>query len=132
VFSVVLPKEWEEALIVLLPNYNNEREWTALAVNTSETNLPAGTIRVYNLSPRNVVLNANNEIFTLESLKPVEIDISGIERNLLPVALALKEDSAFELVYRRRWSMRSNIRGIYFLFTLNEDFRRWYLKSIIL
>lgn len=132
VFDVEVSKDWAEALIVLLPKYNREESWAAFAVNTTAEDFRSGTIRIYNLSPRNVILNANEKIFPLETLKPVEVDISGIERNLLPVALALKGDSEFELVYRRRWSMRNNIRGVYFLFTLNEDYRRWYMKNIIL
>lgn len=132
VFEVTVQSDWTEILVVLLPDYNGEGKLKAFAVNTTPTNFEPGTIHVYNLSPRSVVLNADNEIYPLQSLQPIEIDISGIERNLLPVALALEEDSEFELVYRKRWSMRPTIRGIYFLFTLNGDYRRWYMKNVIL
>ena len=132
VLNAEVGRSWTNALIVLLPEYNRRGGLKVFAVNTTPEDFEPGSIRVYNLSPREVVLNANKEIYPLYPMDPVAIDISGIEKNLLPVALALKEDEEFQLVYRRRWSLRPNIRGVYFLFTLNGDLRRWYMRNIIL
>ncbi|WOO41019.1 hypothetical protein [Rubellicoccus peritrichatus] len=132
VFSVQLQKSWRNAVVVILSRSDGMQGLVAFAVNTTPESFEAGTIKVLNLSERNVILNASNEVFPLYPLKPVEINISDIKNNVLSVALALKEDSEYKLVYRRKWSMRPTIRGIYFLYTLGQDSRRWYMKNIVL
>ncbi|WPJ95167.1 hypothetical protein SH580_17230 [Coraliomargarita algicola] len=131
-FRVNVNGSWRSALVVMLPTTDAERPFKLFAVDTSPENLATGTIKVFNLSNEPVVLNADGEIYPLYSMGAVELDISGIEKNRLPVALALKEDEGFKLVYRRVWSMRSSVRGIYFIYTLNDDLRHWYMRNIIL
>lgn len=131
-FAVNLNPAWTSALILVIPSKSDPSDFSAFAFDTSSQNLQAGNIRIYNLSTRAVVLNANGENHQLSPLKFANVNITGIERNILPVALALKEDEDYELVYRRKWSMRNNTRGLYFLYTMNEDAKHWYVHKLIL
>ena len=100
-------------------------------VDTSIENLKNGVIKVFNLSSEAVVLNADGAVYPLNAKEGVDVDIHHIEKNRLKVALALKEDDGFKLVYRRIWSMHSSVRGVYFIYTLNGDLRHWYMRNII-
>ncbi|MGE9295821.1 MAG: hypothetical protein ACQKBV_06000 [Puniceicoccales bacterium] len=131
-FNVEFGLEWTSAIIVLISPEVGQQNTRVFAVNTSSENIPEGNIVVYNLSPQSLVMNANEEIYPLDPLSPVQVPIASIKNNVLPVALALKDNDGYELVYRRKWSMRPTISGVYFLFALNDDYRRWYMKNIIL
>lgn len=131
-FNVDLGADWTNAIVVLLTPDLGQQKTGAIAVNTSPSNIPSGNILVCNLSPKNLVMKANDSVHPLAPLSPVMVNIQNIQNNVLPVALALEGDDNYELVYRRKWAMRNSIRGVYFLFALKGDYHRWFMKNIIL
>ncbi len=132
VINVNFGREWERSIIVVTTASVGEQKSRAIAINTSEQNVPAGTILVYNLSMEELVLKAGGEIYNLRPLAPVSVPVSGIKNLTLPVQLALKDDDDYKLVYRRKWRMQPDVSGVYFLFTLSDNDRRWFMRNVIL
>lgn len=131
-FHVELGSDWQDALVLLIPPGSAQERFKAFAINNSPSNLKPGEILVYNLTAEDLVMNANDRILPLAPFTPSKINIDSISNNTLSVALALKDRDAYELVYQRKWKMRPTLRGIYFLYTLDGDNRRWFMKNIIL
>ncbi len=129
-FTVQLKASWSEALVFAVPDLGGSGRFAALAADASSDSLPPGTIAVYNLSPLDIVFKAEDSIYNLGPLKSVDLDISGIKNNLLPIALAIKDREEFKLVYRRRWSMRPDARGIYLLYPSPKREDRWFADRI--
>lgn len=129
VYSLSLDRQWSTVMIVMLALKGPIKLIELYPVDTSIENLKNGVIKVFTLSPEAVALKADGAVYPLNSKERVDVDIHRIEKNRLKVALALKEDDGFKLVYRR---MRSSVRGVYFIYTLNGDLRHWYMRNIIL
>ncbi len=132
VISVNFGSAWKQAIVVLVADSLGEQKSRAFAINTSTSNVPVGTILIYNLSLKELVLNAGTDVYSLPPLEPASVPIGNIQNNTLPVQLALKDNDDYKLVYRRKWRMQPEVSGVYFLFTLNDDDRRWFMRNVIL
>ncbi|WP_269538670.1 hypothetical protein [Cerasicoccus fimbriatus] len=132
VFNVQFGADWKQAIVLLITNSVGEQKSRAVAINTTRENVPTGSILVYNLSVKDLVLNAGKDIYNLPPLIPATVSVANIQNNTLPVQLALKDNDEYKLVYRRKWRMQPDVSGVYFLFTLNDDDRRWFMRNVIL
>lgn len=129
-FAVQLKPGWTDALVFAVPDLGGSGRFAAVAADASSSSLPPGHIAVYNLSQFDIVFKAEEDIYTMAPLASVDLDISGIKNNLLSIALAIKNREEFKLVYRRRWSMRPDARGIYLLYPSPKREDRWFADRI--
>lgn len=130
-FSVELDSTWSDVLVVAVPKLSGTGRFVSIAAGVSIEEIPPGTIRVYNLSDLTIVFRAQDNIFEMSPLASAIVNIRNIKKNIIPIALAIKDNEELKLVYRRRWSIRPDARGIYFLYLLGERQDRWFADRIL-
>lgn len=132
-FELAVASDWSQVLIIGLDQPDSKTNSMKLfAMNVSSDIMTDGTINILNLTSIPVVLNAEGGIYPLHPGRTQRVDISGISKNYVRVALAMQENENLELVYRQKWSMRSSNRGVYFLYIKNNNPRRWFMKQLVL
>lgn len=128
--EVPFSPEWGKVMVMGMPQAGYNESMKTIAIRTSDQNLPEGRIRVYNLSPKTIVIRIIDERAVLNQYDHMDVDIRNIKNYSVPVAIALKDKEDYKLVYKKVWAVFPKSRSVYLLFSKDKDFRRWLAHSV--
>lgn len=123
------PKSTEQQ-IYAFPNANKQ-DFKSISIDTSLHAVPENSIRIYNLSPANLVMKIAESTKEIAAYNAKLFRLKGVGDNHLACAqIATEIDGELKRVYRRSWKCPPASRRIHIMYPINSKMTKWRSEII--